>query len=177
MYDGVPTERRSDSPVDGARRRRIPSRSADRPLARIPKIPRSRPLCRSGLVFAPMMLAAPDDSRRLRVLGRSDAIQTGGLTVMPALVEAAGRTSPRWRTCAVFGSEGQRLATRVVGAAVVLAPGSVPLPTIDDIKRLRGAIRWTRRRQRRVASRTRELPDELPRLDGHAADLPGPVSP
>lgn len=74
-----------------------------------------------------------EDSGRLRVLGRvDDAIQTGGLTVMPALVEAALVGHPAVAECAVFGVEDERLGQRVV-AAVVLAPGAAA-PSVHDIK-------------------------------------------
>lgn len=64
-----------------------------------------------------------DDSGVLRVLGRvDDAISTGGLTVLPQLVEAALATHPAVAECAVFGVADERLGQRVV-AAVVVADG------------------------------------------------------
>ena len=64
-----------------------------------------------------------DDSGVLRVLGRvDDAISTGGLTVLPQLVEAALATHPAVAESAVFGIADERLGQRVV-AAVVVSPG------------------------------------------------------
>jgi O-succinylbenzoic acid--CoA ligase len=61
-----------------------------------------------------------DDSGVLRVLGRvDDAISTGGLTVLPQLVEAALATHPAIADCAVFGVADERLGQRVVAAVVV----------------------------------------------------------
>ena len=60
----------------------------------------------------------------LTVLGRvDDAISTGGLTVLPQLVEAALATHPAVADCAVFGVADERLGQRVV-AAVVVASGA-----------------------------------------------------
>ena len=60
-----------------------------------------------------------DDSGTLTVLGRADdAISTGGLTVLPQLVEAAVASHPAVAECAVFAATDQRLGQRV-GAAVV----------------------------------------------------------
>lgn len=60
----------------------------------------------------------------LTVLGRvDDAISTGGLTVLPGLVEAALATHPAVSECAVFGVADERLGQRVV-AAVVVEPGA-----------------------------------------------------
>ncbi len=74
-----------------------------------------------------------DDSGVLSVLGRvDDAISTGGLTVLPQLVEAALRTHPAVADCAVFGMTDDRLGQRVV-AAVVLAGGS-GAPTLDTLR-------------------------------------------
>lgn len=69
-------------------------------------------------------LGVVDDSGVLRVLGRADdAISTGGLTVLPQLVEAALATHPAVAECAVFGVTDERLGQRVV-AAVVVEPGA-----------------------------------------------------
>ena len=74
-----------------------------------------------------------DDSGVLSVLGRvDDAISTGGLTVLPPLVEAALRTHPAVADCAVFGLADERLGQRVV-AAVVVADGWTP-PTLDTLR-------------------------------------------
>ena len=69
-------------------------------------------------------IGAIDDSGILSVLGRvDDAISTGGLTVLPGLVEAALATHPAVAECAVFGVADERLGQRVV-AAVVLQPAT-----------------------------------------------------
>ena len=53
-------------------------------------------------------IGAVDDSGVLRVLGRvDDAISTGGLTVLPQLVEAALAPHPAVADCAVFGVAGR----------------------------------------------------------------------
>jgi o-succinylbenzoate---CoA ligase len=76
-----------------------------------------------------------DDSGCLRVLGRADdAISTGGLTVMPPLVEAALATHPAVADSAVFGVADERLGQRVV-AAVVVTDGHV-LPTVSELRAL-----------------------------------------
>ncbi|BBX18816.1 O-succinylbenzoic acid--CoA ligase [Mycolicibacterium duvalii] len=74
-----------------------------------------------------------DDAGVLRVLGRADdGISTGGLTVLPDLVEAAMHTHPAVAECAVFGVADERLGQRVV-AAVVLEPAATL--TLEDIRR------------------------------------------
>lgn len=74
-----------------------------------------------------------DDSGVLTVLGRlDDAISTGGLTVLPQLVEAAVASHDGVAECVVFGVDDERLGQRVV-AAVVVAPGGTP-PTLADIR-------------------------------------------
>ncbi|WP_231983908.1 o-succinylbenzoate--CoA ligase [Mycobacterium sp. 852013-51886_SCH5428379] len=69
----------------------------------------------------------------LRVLGRADdAISTGGLTVLPQLVEAVLSRHPAIIECAVFGVADKRLGQRVV-AAIVLAEGAAG-PTVADLR-------------------------------------------
>lgn len=78
-------------------------------------------------------LGAVDDAGVLRVLGRADdAISTGGLTVLPQLVEAVLDRHPAIADCAVFGVADDRLGQRVA-AAVVLSPGAVA-PTVADLR-------------------------------------------
>jgi len=70
---------------------------------------------------------------RLSVLGRvDDAISTGGLTVLPPLVESVLVTHPAIAECAVFGVPDARLGQRVV-AAVVLSPGAVA-PELAELR-------------------------------------------
>ncbi|WP_238950430.1 o-succinylbenzoate--CoA ligase [Mycobacterium sp. IDR2000157661] len=74
-----------------------------------------------------------DDSGRLSVVGRvDDAISTGGLTVMPQLVEAALATHPSVAESAVFGVADARLGQRVV-ATIVLSPGC-DAPTLTELR-------------------------------------------
>jgi O-succinylbenzoic acid--CoA ligase len=78
-------------------------------------------------------IGAVDDSGVLRVLGRvDDAISTGGLTVLPQLVEAALATHTAVADCAVFGVADGRLGQRVV-AAVVVATGCAA-PTLSELR-------------------------------------------
>ncbi|WP_260745259.1 o-succinylbenzoate--CoA ligase [Mycobacterium sp. SMC-2] len=78
-------------------------------------------------------LGVVDDAGVLTVLGRADdAIGTGGLTVLPQLVEAALGTHPAVADCAVFGLPDDRLGQRVV-AAIVVAEGR-PAPTLDALR-------------------------------------------
>lgn len=76
-------------------------------------------------------IGALDDCGHLSVLGRADeAISTGGLTVQPAVVEAALARHPSIAECAVFGVDDERLGQRVVAAVV---PAGVP-PSLDDVR-------------------------------------------
>ncbi|OOL29808.1 O-succinylbenzoic acid--CoA ligase, partial [Rhodococcus rhodochrous] len=68
----------------------------------------------------------------LRILGRLDeAISTGGLTVVPQVVEAVLLEHPAVRECAVIGLPDPRLGQRV--AAVVVPEGGAS-PTLDDLR-------------------------------------------
>ncbi|SEK74527.1 o-succinylbenzoate--CoA ligase [Rhodococcus maanshanensis] len=68
----------------------------------------------------------------LSITGRLDeAISTGGLTVVPQVVEAALSAHPAVAECAVFGVPDARLGQRVA-AAVVPAAGAVP--TLEDLR-------------------------------------------
>ncbi|OBH06713.1 o-succinylbenzoate--CoA ligase [Mycobacterium sp. E1747] len=78
-------------------------------------------------------LGVVDEAGVLTVLGRADdAISTGGLTVLPQLVEAALGAHPAVGDCAVFGLPDDRLGQRVV-AAIVVAEGR-PAPTLDALR-------------------------------------------
>jgi o-succinylbenzoate---CoA ligase len=102
-------------------------------------------------------IGAVDDSGVLRVLGRvDDAISTGGLTVLPQLVEAALATHPAVADCAVFGLADDRLGQRVV-AAVVVATGCTA-PTLAELRTyVASSLPST------AAPREVHLVDELPR--------------
>ncbi|WP_068277796.1 o-succinylbenzoate--CoA ligase [Aldersonia kunmingensis] len=68
----------------------------------------------------------------LSVLGRLDeAISTGGLTVVPQVVEAVLTTHPGVRECAIVGLPDARLGERVVAAVV---PTGTP-PTLDELRK------------------------------------------
>ncbi|WP_442933003.1 o-succinylbenzoate--CoA ligase [Mycobacterium kyogaense] len=76
-------------------------------------------------------IGAFDDSGVLTVLGRvDDAISTGGLTVLPGIVEAAVASHPAVAECAVFGVADERLGQRVVAAVVVNDGATITLPEL-----------------------------------------------
>lgn len=76
-------------------------------------------------------IGAVDDSGVLTVLGRvDDAISTGGLTVLPGLVEAALATHPAVAECAVFGVTDERLGQRVVAAVVLERDATITLAQV-----------------------------------------------
>jgi o-succinylbenzoate---CoA ligase len=67
----------------------------------------------------------------LTVHGRLDeGISTGGLTVLPQVVEAVIATHPAVRQCAVFGVPDERLGERVVVAVV----GRGRPPSLDELR-------------------------------------------
>lgn len=102
-------------------------------------------------------VGAVDDSGVLRILGRiDDAIGTGGLTVLPQLVEAALATHPAITDCAVFGVTDARLGQRVVAAVVVA--GGAAAPTVAE---LRDHVEETLHAT--AAPREVHVVDELPR--------------
>lgn len=91
----------------------------------------------------------------LSIVGRLDeAISTGGLTVVPQVVEAVLANHPSVRECAVVGVPDERLGQRVV-AVVVAAPGTVP--TLDE---LRAYVRCTL--DSTAAPRELHVVDDLP---------------
>lgn len=78
-------------------------------------------------------VGALDESGVLRILGRvDDAVSTGGLTVLPAVVEVALAEHPAISECAVFGVPDERLGQRVA-VAVVLAADAVA-PTLAELR-------------------------------------------
>lgn len=102
-------------------------------------------------------VGALDDSGRLTVVGRvDDAISSGGLTIMPQVVEAALATHDAVAECAVFGVPDERLGQRVV-AAVVLVPDRDP-PTPAELREHVAA-----RLDGTAAPREIHVVDELPR--------------
>ena len=102
-------------------------------------------------------IGAVDDSGVLRVLGRvDDAISTGGLTVLPQLVEAALARHPAVADCAVFGVADERLGQRVVAAIVVATACAAP-----TLAELRAHVASTL--PSTAAPREVHIVDELPR--------------
>lgn len=102
-------------------------------------------------------IGAVDDSGVLRVLGRADdAISTGGLTVLPQLVESALATHAAVADCAVFGVADERLGQRVVAAVVVSAGHAAP-----TLAELRAHVASTL--PSTAAPREVHVVDELPR--------------
>lgn len=97
------------------------------------------------------------ESGVLRVLGRADdAISSGGLTVLPGMVETALATHPAVAECAVFGVPDDRLG-QCVAAAVVTAPG-----TSVTLAQLRSHV--TQTLPSTAAPRRLHVVDEIPRL-------------
>lgn len=98
-----------------------------------------------------------DAEGRLTVLGRvDDAIGSGGLTIMPQIVEAVLATHDAVAECAVFGVPDERLGQRVV-AAVVLVAGR-DSPTDAELREHVAATLDTT-----AAPREFHVVDELPR--------------
>ena len=107
--------------------------------------------------FVTSDIGAVDDSGVLRVLGRiDDAIATGGLKVLPALVETALAGHPAIVECAVFGLPDERLGQRVA-VAVVLHPGATAPTTADLQEQVSATLAAT------AAPREVHVVDELPR--------------
>nr|WP_268778120.1 o-succinylbenzoate--CoA ligase [Mycolicibacterium malmesburyense]CRL71158.1 O-succinylbenzoic acid--CoA ligase [Mycolicibacterium malmesburyense] len=102
-------------------------------------------------------VGAFDARGRLTVLGRvDDAISTGGLTVMPQVVESALATHDAVAECAVFGVPDERLGQRVV-AAVVLTAGRAAPALAELREHVVGSLDAT------AAPREYHVVDELPR--------------
>ena len=90
----------------------------------------------------------------LAVHGRLDeGISTGGLTVLPQLVEAAIATHPAVAQCAVFGVPDDRLGQRVVAAVV-------PIGEPPSLEQLRAHVAASL--DTTAAPRELHLVDELP---------------
>ncbi|GAA4664111.1 o-succinylbenzoate--CoA ligase [Gordonia humi] len=71
----------------------------------------------------------------LTIVGRADeAISSGGLTVIPQVVEAAIGALPTVADCAVVGLPDDRLGQRVV-VAIVLAPNATA-PSVDEVREI-----------------------------------------
>ncbi|QKT08387.1 o-succinylbenzoate--CoA ligase [Gordonia sp. X0973] len=119
VYDGVPLDGASASIVDG------------RVVLSGPMVAHGYHLLPDHPAFAvPGSFRTDDlgsvDDGMLTILGRADdAISTGGLTVVPQVVEEVLAQDPSVAECTVVGLPDDRLGERVV-AAVVAAPGAVP---------------------------------------------------
>ncbi|MGJ0117923.1 o-succinylbenzoate--CoA ligase [Williamsia sp. MIQD14] len=95
------------------------------------------------------------DDGVLSIIGRADeAITTGGLTVVPQVVEAAILSDPAVSECAVLGLPDERLGQKVV-AAVVLSNGSTV-----DLEHIRAVV--SERLDRSAAPREVYVVDALP---------------
>jgi O-succinylbenzoic acid--CoA ligase len=93
------------------------------------------------------------DDNTLRIVGRADeAISSGGLTIVPQVVEAVIVTDPAVRECAVVGLPDDRLGERVT--AVVVASETV------DIQRIQNLV--ATHLDRYAAPREIHVVDELP---------------
>lgn len=98
-----------------------------------------------------------DDSGVLSVLGRvDDAISTGGLTVLPQLVETAVASHDAVSECVVFGVDDARLGQRVVAVVVVTAGRAAP--TLADLR-----AHVTTTLDATAAPREIHVVDEIPR--------------
>ncbi|QDQ96524.1 o-succinylbenzoate--CoA ligase [Tomitella fengzijianii] len=155
VYDGVP--------LDGVRVRLEP----------VPGQEGTGRVLLGGPVLAAGYLDAPDhpafadpgwfrtddagtvDDGVLTITGRLDeAITSGGLTVVPQVVEAVLNRVPGVRECAVVGLPDDRLGERVVVAVV---SGAGPAPTLES---LRSAV--ADRLGAKAAPRAMFIVDELP---------------
>lgn len=154
VYDGVPLDGvriRIASPLDGVGRVLLGGPSIAHGYRNLPDHP----------AFAEPGWFRTDDLGRLddgvlSIVGRADeAITSGGLTVIPQVVEAAILDDPAVADCAVVGLPDDRLGERVV-AVVVPAPDATvrPAAVIDAV---------TERLGRYAAPREIIVADSLPR--------------
>jgi O-succinylbenzoic acid--CoA ligase len=102
-------------------------------------------------------VGAVDDSGVLTIHGRvDDGISTGGLTVLPSMVEAVVASHAAVAECVVFGVPDERLGQRVV-TVIVVAPGRTA-PTLADIR-----AHVAERLDVSAAPREMHVVDEIPR--------------
>jgi o-succinylbenzoate---CoA ligase len=102
-------------------------------------------------------IGALDDSGVLQIRGRSDdAISTGGLTVLPQVVESALASHPALAEVAVFGVPDDRLGQRVVAAVVLHRAATAP--TLAELR-----THVARSLADTAAPREVHVVDELPR--------------
>ena len=154
VYDGIPLDGvtiRIDEPTEGVGRVILGGPMIAHGYRNLPDHP----------AFTEPVWFRTDDLGRvdagvLSIVGRADeAISTGGLTVIPQVVEAAILDDPSVAECAVLGLPDERLGERVV-AVVVPAPDRSIRTTL-----LTGAV--AERLGRHAAPREVIVVDELPR--------------
>lgn len=166
VYDGIPLDgveiRIDDAGPDGQGRIVIGGPTLARGY-RNPPVP--DPFAEPGR-FRTDDIGAFDDTGRLTVLGRvDDAISTGGLTVMPSVVETVLAQHPGVAECAIFGVPDDRLGQRVVAAVVAVTPSSPPV--LDELREfVAGAL------DRTAAPRKIVIVTELPRRGIGKIDRP-----
>ena len=150
MYDGVP--------LDGVQMRLEDTRVVlgGATLAKAYRNPVSPdPFCEPGW-FRTDDAGSIAASGVLTVHGRLDeGISTGGLTVLPQVVEAVIAAHPAVAQCAVFGVPDVRLGQRVVAAVVPASAGQPP-----SLEQLRAHVAASL--DRSAAPRSLHLVDELP---------------
>ncbi|WP_374206062.1 o-succinylbenzoate--CoA ligase [Gordonia zhenghanii] len=132
VYDGVPlrgTEIRIENPTDdGVGRVVLGGATVALGYRNLPDHPA---FVEPGW-FRTDDLGAVDDGV-LRIVGRADeAISSGGLTVIPQVVEAVIGALPNVADCAVVGLSDDRLGERVVAAIVPRADATAP--TVDEVR-------------------------------------------
>lgn len=158
VYDGLPldgVEVRIDEPGEGGQGRIAIGGTTLAMGYRNPPEHGDDPFAEAGW-FHTNDVGYFDVAGRLVVLGRADeAINTGGLTVMPGPVEAVLSRHPAVADCAVFGVADDRLGQRVVAAVVVRA--EVPEPSLTELREF-----VTRSLDATAAPRDLHLVDELP---------------
>lgn len=157
VYDGVPLDgveiRIDDADAEGRGRIVIGGATLARGYRNPPQ---PDPFAEPGW-FRTDDIGTFDGTGRLTVLGRlDDAISTGGLTVMPAMVEAVLVRHPGVAECAVFGVPDDRLGERVVAAVVATARSAPPSP--EELRDFVGASL-----DRTAAPREIVVVGELPR--------------
>jgi O-succinylbenzoic acid--CoA ligase len=99
-----------------------------------------------------------DASGRLSVLGRTDdAVNTGGLTILPGPVEAVLNRHPGVAECAVFAVPDDRLGQRM--AVAVVPAAAAASPTLAELRKF-----VARSLDAKAAPRELHFVEELPRL-------------
>ncbi|MGV9669249.1 AMP-binding protein [Gordonia sp. NPDC003504] len=120
------------SPAPPAGRAAPPAgRAAASPPGRAASRDHRNPTAQREATFRTDDLGRIDDNT-LRIIGRADeAISSGGLTIVPQVVEAIIVTDPAVSECAVVGLPDDRLGEKV--AAVIVASETVDIQRIHDL--------------------------------------------